>query len=245
MTHAITNDPMTNPFLTRTDQRTFYVYPAWNQRLHMIMRLFDGPSRLLLVIGEPGSGKTLMMQQFLAQDEKNWKSCRINAHDEADPTADEKVRTMTEHRAFMHSGRQWPVVMMDDAHVLTAAELTFLIRLTGIKGYQRRLGKLVLFGEPVLPAHVSELSGLIPEAGAVERVFMPHMTPSETSAYVKLRLRASGAKDASFFTASDIERIHEESGGCPGMINRSAARLFEKKHSDGGRLKSFFKQFFP
>lgn len=245
MTHVTPNDAMTNPFQALPDQRTFYVYPAWTQRLHMVTRLFDGPSRLLLVIGERGSGKTLMMQQFLAQDEKNWKSCRINAHDETDLPADEKVRAMTEHRAFMHSGREWPVVMMDEAHTLSPAELIFLIRLTGIKGYQRQLGKLVLFGESSLLAHVSELSGMIPEAGAVEKMFMPHMTLSEITAYLNRRINASGYSGPSLFNASDIERIQEESGGCPGLVNQAAARLFEKKHRDGGRLKSFFKQFFP
>jgi type II secretory pathway predicted ATPase ExeA len=244
MTHATPNDAMPNPFQARTDQQTFYAYPAWSQRLHMITRLFDGPSRLLLVIGERGSGKTLMMQQFLAQDEKNWKSCRINAHDETDPPADEKVRAMTEHRAYMHSGREWPVVMMDEAHTLSPAELTFLIRLTGIKGYQRQLGKLVLFGESILLAHVSELSGLIPEAGAVEKVFMPHMTMAETTTYLNRRINASNGSGTSLFTASDIERIQEESGGFPGLVNQAAARLFEKKQFDGGRLKSFFKQLF-
>jgi hypothetical protein len=91
---------------------------------------------------------------------------------------------------------------------------------------------------------VSELSGLIPEAGAVEKVFMPHMTMAETTTYLNRRINASNGSGPSLFTASDIERIQEESGGFPGLVNQAAARLFEKKQFDGGRLKSFFKQLF-
>lgn len=244
MTHTQQTESIHNPFLDLTDQTTFHVYPAWSQRLHMIRRLFDGPSRLLLIVGDRGSGKTLMMKQFLAQDEAHWKTCRINAHDVTDLPGDDRVRGMTEHRAYMHSGHEWPAVMMDDAHMLSLAELAFLIRLTGSKGYQRELGKLILFGESSLLPHVSELTGMISEAGAVEKVFMPHMTLAETQAYVSKRLSSAGYAKTPFFTSSDMERIQEESGGCPGGINHAASRLFIRKNQEGSRLKTFFKQFF-
>ncbi|MBU1169467.1 MAG: hypothetical protein KKD44_07875 [Proteobacteria bacterium] len=237
-------EKINNPFLAHVGKQTFYLYPALSQRLHVITRLFGGNSRLLLIIGETGSGKTLLMQQILAQDEKNWNVCRINAHDSTDMPNDQNLRGMKEHRAYMLRKNELPVVMMDQAHDLSTHELSFLIRLTGAKGYQRQIDKLVFFCEPSIMTRLSEFSEMIPEAGAVEKVFMPRFSMAETKVYVDKRLAAEGYMGATFFTPSDIEMIYEESGGCPGGVNRAAAELFNQKNRDGMHLKALFKQFF-
>lgn len=244
MTNNKQPEPTNNPFLSNTDKQTFYPYPALSQRLHVITRLFTGKSRLLLILGEKGSGKTLLMHLFMAHDEKNWKVCRINAHDPTNIPNDQNLRGMKEHRAYLHTQNEFPIVMMDDAHTLTTNELAFLLRLTGLKGYQRQIDKLVLFCESSIMSCLSDLSEMIPETGVVEKVFMPRMTMVDTQVYVNMRLAAAGYLDTTFFTMSDMELIHKESGGCPGGVNDVAARIFNQKNREGNKLKSFFKQFF-
>lgn len=232
-----------NPFLTHVETGTFYAYPALNQRLGMIDKLFSGESRLMLILGDTGSGKTLLMKQFLAREEKYWKTCRINAHDPTDIPSEEKLRNMVSHRAYMYMNRNFPVIMMDDAHTLTKDELAFLVRLTGISGFHRQVDKLVLFAEPSILCTLSELSGMVAEAGAIEKIFMPRLSFPETQAYVTKRLLAERIDAETLFSQSDLQRIHQDSGGSPGGINQAAARLYSQKTRNGISFKRFFKQF--
>lgn len=231
-----------NPFLNHVNTGTFYVYPALSQRLGMINNLFAGESRLILVLGEAGSGKTLLMKQFLAREEDHWKSCRINAHDPTDMPSDEKLQNMVDHRAYMYMNRNFPVIMMDDAHGLTEDELAFLLRLTGVNGFHRQVDKLVLFAEPSILCTLSALSGMIAEAGAIEKIFMPRLSFPETQDYVAKRLLAGHMDADALFSRSDMEWIHQDSGGSPGGINQAAARLYQQKTRNGIGFKRLFKQ---
>lgn len=235
---------MINPFTAQVDGGTFYNYPALRQRLHMIETLFLGKSRLLVIIGDGGSGKTLLMQQFLARDESHWKVCRINAHDPSDAPFDEKLKNMVAHRAYMYTKAPMPIIMMDDAHTLTRDELSFLLRLAGVRGFQRQIDKLVFFCESSLLSRLSELSDILPDEGVVEKIYMPKLTLMETQDYVSRRLASAKVESGTLFSRADLELIHEESGGSPGGINHAAARMYDRKKQDGVRIKRFFKQFF-
>lgn len=210
----------------------------------MIEKLFFGKSRLLVVLGGQGSGKTLLMQQFLAKEESHWKVCRINAHDPTDDPFDEKLKNMVSHRAYMYINAPMPIIMMDEAHTLTKDELAFLLRLAGVKGFQRQIDKLVFFCEPSILSLLSELSGIIPDEGAIEKIYMPKLTFPETQAYVNKRLSLAHAELDTFFSQSDLAQIHEESGGAPGGINHAAARIYKQKKQNGVRGRGFFKQLF-
>lgn len=196
---------------------------------------------MILVIGCGGSGKTLLMKQFLAHDEKNWKKCRINAHNPMDEEKNSLLGQMKEHKAFIHSQGEYPTIMMDDAQKLTTEELLFMIQMTGSKGYVRQVDKLVFFCEPEFVKHLSDYSEVIPEEGLVEKVYMPALTRDEIEEYLNKRIFSSGHVGENPFTQLDIDRLHVDSGGWPGAINTKAAELLEKKPGDEKKLVTFFK----
>jgi len=231
-----------NPFTAEVNSQSFYLYPSLSQRLHMALRLFEGQSRLILILGETGSGKTLLASQIMARDEGFWKVCRINAHDPTDEPCNRDIKDLKEHRAYMHTRHEWPLVMMDEAHLLTRGELSFLIRLTGVKGYQRQIDKLVFLGSPSLLNHLSEFNDMIPQTGAIEKVFMPRMTVAEARIYLDKHLKAAGVSPAVVFKDAEVEHIHKTAGGYPGGINRAAASLFDRKCRQGKGFSSLIKK---
>lgn len=231
-----------NPFLSDINEKSFYSFSSLKQRLEMLKRLFGGNSRLILVVGERGSGKTLMMKQFLAVDEALWKSCRINAHNPLEENGDAKLAEMKQHRAYLYQGGEFPVVMMDDAHTLSYAELQFLIKMTGVKGYERQLDKLVLFCEPSLIKSVAGFSEDIPDEGVVEKIFMAALTRNESEEYLGRRMVAAGYTGQMPFSGSEVDTLYEISGGWPGVLNEEADRLLKKKMSESSKIPSLFRK---
>jgi len=51
-------------------------------------------------------------------------------------------------------------------------------------------------------------------------------------------------KGGKLFNSSELDWIFDESGGYPGGINETAARIFSQKMKDGGKFSKFFKNFF-
>lgn len=230
-----------NPFKSDVTEKTFYHFQSLQQRLDLLIRIFSGGSRLILVVGCSGSGKTLLMKQFLAHDETNWKRCRINAKNPMDEEKNFMLDRMKEHKAYIYSKGEYPVIMMDNLHELNSEELLFLIQMTGSKGYVRLVEKLVLFCEPEFVKKLSDFSESIPEEGLIDKIHMPALTRDETEEYLNKWIFSSGHVGASSFTHSDIDSLYDESGGWPGIINLKAAELLERKPGDEKKLVSFFK----
>lgn len=233
-----------NPFLSEIDETSFFCFSSMQQRIEMLKRLFKGKSRLVVVLGDRGSGKTLMLKQFLACEESFWKTCRINAHNPMDAENDSKLVRMKEHRAFIYQSEEMPSIMMDDAHTLTSTELLFLIQMTGVRGYARQIDKLVLFCEPVILQALSDLAGLIPEEGTVEKIYMGALARDEVDEYLLRRFIAAGYAGKNPFSSTDVDRLYQASGGRPGVLNEEADMLLKKKMSEDTKLPSFVRKIF-
>ncbi len=243
--------PMTNnsqilienePFTKDIDKESFYHFQALKQRLIILNRLFTGNSRLIIVIGELGSGKTLFLNQFLACNEKNWQKCRINATDPLNKNSNNSIGQMQQHPAYINNQNELPVIMMDNAHNLNFEELLFLVKMVGAEGFTRCLKQLIFFCEPKILQLLSSLEDEIPEDGAIEKIYMPSLSQNETEEYIQRRICSTGFTGPTPLTAVDISRIFEASGGIPGEINKYAAGLLGKKLQKSNKMASFFKK---
>ncbi len=75
------------PFAADPDPEFFCADSALTQRLDMLQNLTEFGMLTLLVIGEPGVGKTSVLQQYMKRANSNWRVCHLaadalgNAHD--------------------------------------------------------------------------------------------------------------------------------------------------------------------
>jgi type II secretory pathway predicted ATPase ExeA len=232
-----------NPFLSAVDEISFYPYPAMSHCLDMLKGLFEGPCQVVLVLGDFGSGKTLMMKQFLAEAARLWKPCKINPREMEGGQTIGRDKPQREFKAFHFKTPEKTSLMMDDAHHLDTDEILSLIRLTGLAMGDRQMDKLFFFAESeILPAF-DELGELIPE-DALEKIFMPRLSRIEMETYILKRLDSVKFSDGNLFTESELDWIFDESGGFPGGINETAARLFAQKTKETRKLSLFLKNFF-
>lgn len=227
------------PFSDAVNEKSFYYYPALKQRLSLLTRLFDGESRIIIVVGDKGSGKTLLLNQFLATRQSEWKKCLIHPGRSSDTG---KVPDgMQSYKGFINKSKPLPVIALDDAHDLDIASLSFILKMTGEDEHAGSVGQLILFGEPSILQLVSRLEDHIPEDQSIEKIHMPVLSHKETLEYISRRICATGYTGPPPFTTQEISRIHDASGGVPGKINLYAEEAMEKKNKGKSRVTSFIK----
>ncbi len=184
------------------------------------------------------------MKQFLADEPHLWKACKVIPRDMDATESFGKPGPLREHKAFLYSTDEKTALMMDDAQNLDIDELLFLLRQTGLDGGERQMDQLVFFAEASLLQQMDELSEILPEDHVVDQVFMPRLSRIEAETYILKRLDSVEFKSSKVFSTAELDWIYDESGGYPGGINEMAARIFNQKTKDGGKLASFFKHFF-
>ena len=193
--------------------------------MNVLKHLIQGRDFLILVIGEQGTGKTTMLNQFLYSARGDWRSCRIRAQSTEKTGGLSSLKNLNEHPAFILPDDKLPIVMFDDAHELNKVELQYLLKDALAPGGVRKLKRLVLFCEPSINATMASLSAPFTKETVVNKVYMSPANKKETYEYLMHRLKIAGYKGKNPFKSSDVETIYKASGGIPGNINKEAHKF--------------------
>ena len=225
---------MRPPFTGEVDEISFFPYPSLTETVAKVRRYVAGDYRVLLVTGEAGSGKTLLVKQILALDETRWKVANLSLEHGASL------------RVYAMEMGELPTILIDDAHLLEPEVLASLVKLTSEEEGERRLQQLVIFGAPRLSRQVDTLRHLMPPRDSVMEVGVPAMEMEEVRTYISGHLRSAGHSGVVPFTDGQIERIHTLSKGLPGRVNREAAKELSriKEKSVPAQKKGLFGRFF-
>lgn len=222
------------------DQRFYYAFEAFEQRLTLLKRLVRGKDVLILVIGELGSGKTTLLNRYLASTDAVWKKCRIRTPSAADPKRRQLLKNLDNHLAYRLKDAGDPVIIIDDAHELTRFELQFLLQDALAPGSSRKVKRLVLVGESGLNATFSALAAKIAGETAVNKIYLPSISEEEAGAYLRHRLAVAGFARKSPFSASVVKKLHRKAGGLPGKINASAHWWLKITYAHDNRGRGIF-----
>lgn len=222
------------------DQRFYYAFEAFEQRLTLLKRLVRGKDVLILVIGELGSGKTTLLNRYLASADADWKTCRLRTPSTTDPKRRRLLKNLNNHPAYLLKDAGDPVIVIDDAHELTRIELQFLLQDALAPGSTRKVKRLVLVGEPGLNANFAALAPKIAGETAVDKIYLPSISEEEAGAYLRHRLAVAGFSGKSPFSASVVKKLHRKTGGLPGKINASAHWWLKKTYAHANRSRGIF-----
>lgn len=229
------------PFSSEVDEKSFYYYPALKQRLELLIRLYRCESSIIVILGDKGSGKTLLVQQFLALDLCGWKKCLIHPQGRKKEQAGGGTVKSDKFKAFINRSGSLPVILADDVHKLELPAMLFLIGMTGKNAPGKAIGQLILFGEPSVLQKLSQLKEHLPENQSVEKIYMPSLSHRETGEYISRKICSAGYTGTPPLTVPEINRIFQDSGGLPGKIDLYAAEALDKKIRKKNRVKSFFR----
>ncbi len=215
--------------------------PARHHRLGLLRHLIEHGEGVVLVVGERESGKSALREHLPPAETDTWEVIQVQAN------------PMLDHRAILHEiaagvggtpggtdrkayleaiesavgilkaqGRI-PVLFVDDAHELSAESLKLLFAFAHSRSWQTPF-RVVLFCEPQIRTILKapELEPLLGQIGHL--VDLPPLSIAETRDYLEERMSHIGLGSLLPLPESAVSRIHSESEGLPGKINKLASQ---------------------
>jgi type II secretory pathway predicted ATPase ExeA len=229
-----------DPFRNEPRLRTCLALEPGRDALAKLERGLRQTRGLLVVIGEYGSGKTVVVRQLLENLEEEvfeasmlvvlngaadtqWMLTRFAKQlgvEDPDPNRDALLAQVYEQLAITREDGRHAVLIIDDAHLLASGQtLSEVCGLLKLEYEERRLFSLVLTGDGVLDAALMADPAL---AHSVEvRVQMGRLDAAGVAQYVGQRVRQAGGHPAIFESAA-VSALHELGEGLPGRMNTLA-----------------------
>jgi DamX protein len=223
-----------DPFTEAGVQGLFYPGGARQESVEQLQHLARFGDCVLLVTGAPGAGKSATIAHFVAQCAPDTRCAVVEVAlldgpeqilrrilaafgiaAEGSANLAHDLQRLELFCARCHDEGLLSWLVFDDAQHLHVDALGLLAPLL-----ERTAGRLRLlfFAEPGWDIVLREV---LP--GAVVHVIgLPAFDRDETLAYVHYRMKTAGLEAEPPFNASELEHIHQWSGGLPGRINGHA-----------------------
>jgi type II secretory pathway predicted ATPase ExeA len=231
-----------DPLSSVPDLNFLYEYESLEQSFAMLNNLVQSSEIIVLVIGQEGAGKTMLLTRYLKSSKAGWKASRIRIHPVAEKIQPDLFKEMDSYPAYVLNDSIDPIIIIDDAHTLDKQQVQFLLQNATSSDDSKNVKRFVLFGEPGLNEMLSDLADSLHTNIAISKIFLPPLTREETAGYLNYRLAVAGYVGKSAFPASAIKQIHRSSEGLPGRINALAAKWLKNKHSGGKKGFEIFRQ---
>jgi general secretion pathway protein A len=221
------------PFRLRPDPDFLYSGQEYlRARAQVLAALQRGP-RIVLLMGPPGVGKTLLLEDVLGEVKAQFSLCRINQPHisatellqalllqlgvaPADPESGQPrlFAELAESLDPVAARNAAPLLIIDDAQLLAAATLrTFGEILDRVP----RLKILLVFqGGP--QSRTEDLATSMRVIEPPRQVHLHPLAADATQAYVERRLAVAGSTKE-LFTADAFATIFQHTGGAPRLIN--------------------------
>lgn len=214
--------------------------------------LRDGEG-IVVVVGKPGVGKTLLCQRLLALLPPNavplfitnTHSATVGAllqsllYDLSSPfeglTEQELRLRLTDLLLARFASGTRTVLFIDEAHHLSMRQLEEIRLITNLVGQAGRAVQVVLVGQPSLRATLAEegLEGFRQRVGMLSE--LTPLSADETLDYIRDQFDKAGGQADAVFTAHALSEIYTRSAGIPRRINQLCHRalLLAYAHESG------------
>jgi type II secretory pathway predicted ATPase ExeA len=222
------------PFRLRPDPEFLFSGQSYVQTRASVLAALRGSSRLVLLLGPPGVGKTLLLEDVMGEVTGQFAICRINQpHISATeliqallfqlgtPSTDgdaSRPLLFKELSAALESAdirKAVPLLVIDDAQMLGAATLQTI---NDMLARVHRL-KILLVGREEPQSRGNSLTARLAATGKPRRVNLLPLSAEGTKSYMEHRLAVAGGGGKELFTADAFSMIFQHSGGSARLIN--------------------------
>ncbi|MFM7150601.1 MAG: ExeA family protein [Gemmataceae bacterium] len=205
-----------------------------------VQEAFNDGEGIVLMTGVPGTGKTLLCHllmerldqgheiSFLTHTHMRDRTGLLQAvlHDLSLPyqgKAEQELRlTLIDHLLGRYREGKKPLLLIDEAHHLSADLLEELRLLGNLEGQGGKAVQILLVGQADL-LHTLAHPGLMALRQRIQvRTQIDPLPLEEAADYLLSHLRRSGAKAEKIFGMETLEILGSHSGGIPRLMNQAA-----------------------
>jgi MSHA biogenesis protein MshM len=242
------------PFGITPDTHFFFAHSSYQEALNTLLIAARSGEGFLKVVGEVGTGKTLLCRKFLNQLEtENFVTAFIpNPYLEpmtlllavADelgviypetPNQHLLLKALTEFLITTHAGGKRVVLCLDEAQAMPTESLEALRLLTNLETESRKLLQVVLFGQPELDVRLDEPSIRQLKQRITFSSNLGTLNAQDVEYYLAHRLGIAGYRGARLFARDAVRRLHRASRGVPRLINILAHKALMAGFGEGAR----------
>ena len=225
------------PFGITPDTSFFY---SGGEREALISAIAYGVSHgdgIIKVVGEVGSGKTMLSRMLTRQLPENIKLVfLLNPSLQADDlifaighelglqfdsacSKSHALQQVQNKLLAMHGAQQRVVVFIDEAQCMPLETLEELRLLSNLETETDKLLQLVLFGQPELDEHLSHTSVRQIKERIIHSFYLKPFTRDEVGEYLSFRLHKAGYNGSAIFTTSALKLLTRFSLGLPRKLS--------------------------
>jgi MSHA biogenesis protein MshM len=242
------------PFTITPDTSFFIAHASHQEALNTLIVAVRSGEGFTKVVGEVGTGKTLLCRKFLsALEHKDFVTAYIpNPYLEpmtlllavadelsleypANVNQHQLLKLMTRYLVDTYAGGQRVVLCLDEAQALPVETLEALRLLSNLETERRKLLQVVLFGQPELDVRLSDpaVRQLKQRIGFSCR--LKPMSHDELEYYLAHRLSVAGYRGPRLFSHEAIKRLYKVSHGVPRLANILAHKAMMVAFGEGAR----------
>lgn len=227
------------PFSVSCNPSFFYFSRSHAEALnHLRYGIYEGLG-FTLIIGEPGTGKTLLSRYFLSKAGGDLSITHIT-----DPRVSQKEllltllenlgasrfsqdesseRELTEllfnQLILIQRQSKKAVIFLDEAQGLSCESLEGLRLLSNLESENQKLIQIVLFGQTELEEKLQNKSLRQLDQRILVRYHLLPLEPKEIQPYIQHQLEVANIVSCVEFTPESIKKIYQISQGLPRMVN--------------------------
>ncbi|ARD43950.1 AAA family ATPase [Colwellia sp. PAMC 21821] len=225
------------PF-TLTPNTNFYLgLESHNEALAVLLTALQTGEGFIKVVGEVGTGKTLMCRKLLNEIPQHFVTAYIpNPYLKPDElrravavelgvkqsqtvSAELLTQRIQQRLLELHIRGHSVVLILDEAQALPSESLEALRLFTNLETETRKLLQVVLFAQPELDERLAENAFRQLKQRITFSYKLRAMNAREVDYYIQHRLQIAGHKGPNLFSRSLANRVAKVSGGIPRLVN--------------------------
>ncbi|MBF0424035.1 MAG: AAA family ATPase, partial [Magnetococcales bacterium] len=243
-----------HPFSLTPDTDLFFNGGGREQILEMLLHAIQSGEGIIKVVGEVGSGKTMLCRILCHRLPKTvdvaillnpnippeqivatvLRELRVTPNPSGNRWADQHI--LLNHLVDLHRSGRHALVLVEEAQSMSMASLEELRLLSNFETSRTKLFQIVLFGQPELDQTLAAHENRHLRERITTSLHLPPLTLKETGLYLQHRLEATGHPDGKIFTNGAVRGLYQTSKGGIRRINVLAHKALVAAFTDSSRL---------
>ncbi len=239
------------PFTLTPNTNFFLALEPHEEALAVLMTALKTGEGFIKVVGEVGTGKTLLCRKLLNEIPEHFVTAYIpnpylNPDElrravalelgvkQAQRMSAQLLTQRIQNRLLeLHSKGHSVVLILDEAQALPAQSLEALRLFTNLETETRKLLQVVLFAQPELDQRLAETEFRQLRQRITFSYQLRAMNSNEVQQYIQHRLQVAGYKGAALFSSKLCKKITTASKGIPRIVNVLCHKMLMLSYGQG------------